>query len=1233
MAKVTPKNLPTRNHCASINGDVLANIIEQYMKSINESKLPDVDNAYKSAILLHLESYKEKMIREYESLISTKTCNILPLEDPHYPTLASDTEKDIFLLPLEDPHPTLTSDAEKNTLLGVHLDCYKLKYDELKRECEKFQDILGECNIKSQFKTVTDKLFINLRLKNYSISLELCRKIFQEEFWNKDILKNKFEGIKNSYLLKAKGPARHYVLDSQIKFIPGPPSVSIKPLSYNCLRLMWKAPSENAAAVSQYEIILTDSHTNKKSYILLSKEDQSETFNNLYANREYQFIIRGISTNNNCKGIMAQASHRVKAECPKKPAKPEVKIVDDPITDNTVKVSFTRPTHDDCCGSEVSKVELKITEKLQEDLVLRHDEMQFTDSSSPLFLLQLQRTISLPANAKSILFQVRFSNSVGSSDWSSPSKKKVSQFVPGPPKNVRSSVNSTAINLEWDEPMTFACSCDSYFVEIDQNGRKKVNDSSAIFYNLQPDTEFEIKVWSANMRGVLSEEVKLNVRTNKDVPSIPDKLSVKFISNENNRVELSGKLPKDNGSSLKEYKIQICPGNKIYAKILNEESADIMQEIIDLDELDLPIDNYKQEINFKVCYCNEIGHSDWSDGTALQCKDMVPLEVDNLLMHTSEPCTIKLEWDSQKLYRAVLREYLIEYVDESELIAHTQHVEPQDNNQTVIEKCKPNTNYKIIVWSVGYCDRRRGTKETIKTKSIPPNKPSYPDISFDENIQKVNVIVKTPTLEESNWSTASKFHLLVKSDCFKEEFDYVFETHEREQSKSVELNHGNKCTYYSFATSIENEAGRSEWSDSREVHVSRFLPGKPQEVKFDVSSTTVNVEWEEPLIFPKAVDYYEVIIEGPSNISIEPKCPLKCDQPIAKFQNLLPASKYTFTITVINTSGLRNEVKSEIETEKAPPEKPKCSFIPQNNELKITVMMPKCNGDPINGVYVKIDHFLSTLTGKSIPYILPHKSCPYVEEYHFKDIKPENEMNDVILELPNCPYNGNGELSYKIQVGCYNSKGCSQLSDSYNFPAKKLIPGFIKLNARGINKNSVYISWGPPDKYCYSAYYYRMFMQEKDSKFLFCDVQNCQVLISGLRSDTEYVFLVSAVNKEDKRGELSGKAIISTEVSKKKAAVAASIGAATVGTIGGPVTAVVATVKEIVKRVDSEEKAIPIVLGVSTLFSPVTGLFGAPLWGVWAGREAYRNVMKGSGTEIDKDTMKIDYNEFKEVPL
>ena len=187
-----------------VNADMLITVIKHYLASINDMKLPNIENAYVEATKLHLKNLADELIEIYHY---ERDSLEMPLEDPHYPALPIESEK-----------------SHSGTILDFHFKYYSPKLEEFCLEFDKYNsptEAQEEDNFFYQFKKRVHEILQKSRDENCLKSKELCEDImnkllFVEKIRNVDTLHHKYSS-------EAKGPLKDEVFKKHIKAIPGIP--------------------------------------------------------------------------------------------------------------------------------------------------------------------------------------------------------------------------------------------------------------------------------------------------------------------------------------------------------------------------------------------------------------------------------------------------------------------------------------------------------------------------------------------------------------------------------------------------------------------------------------------------------------------------------------------------------------------------------------------------------------------------------------------------------------------------------------------------------------------------------------------------------------------------------------------------------------------------------------------------------------------------------------------------
>ena len=1209
-----------------VNANMLITVIKQYLASINDMRLPNIENAYFEATKLHLKNLADELVQKYHSEMGALE---MPLEDFHYPALPIESEE-----------------SHSGTILDFHFKYYLPKLKDFSLEFGKYNsptEAQGEDNFLYQFKKRVHEILQKLRDENRLKSKELCEDImnkllFVEKIRNVDTLHHKYNS-------EAKGPLKDEVFKKHIKAIPGiSHDVKFIQSKSTSLHLTWKKPLINAEEVERYEICFHQKDESFTRQFSVSGDTLEKIFSPLQPKTCYNIKIWAISKHG-LHGECVEQTGITSADKPKHPSKPE--IIYDDFTFNQFHVKMPMPPDKDNHGSPLKQARFCVT--TSSGIPLCEENVDIKTFKSSQMICATLNIKEDPSNSSEYIVKAQVFNDLGASDWSDSNSLSCAHLTPGAPYNQKLFKTSSVLTVKWDKPKLFIRSLSHYYADINGANGIKVKLQQAIFSDLKPNTSYTIKVWAVNNYGYSSEPLTIDCKTLSSVPMTPKKPTIEFIPKKYNRINVSFDAPECFGEKLTKAELSIYPKTRqdspfILTLPIDMSKKPAISSVFDLDQCNFDSGNLICKVNVS----NSIGPSEWSEPFVMKSTDLYP---ESPKINNSDPENkfgdglLKIKWHAPVKFKSILDHYEVSLKCERDPNEHVLFVKKDDISYT-FHDIHPNTLYHIQVNAVSESDKKRGVTFDATSKALPPKVPGIPSVNFDpdttdDETQYVKVTIKSPTLKECNWSPATHMKLIVTSDYTVKEIPHDdFDMEQRERVLRVALNH-EECTYYSFKVQFFNEGGWSDYSKEAKLHISELIPKIPQVVKFDPTSTEVVVTWNESNKYPETVKHYKVTLK---NEDTDMSCTCYRTNRIAKFDNLLPGTEYEITIIPVSDGACRESKPHKVSTSIAPPNKPQLehielylSLVDANattgselaNEIDAIITKPElkdCNGEMVNKISIKIEPCLILVKENN------EERHTWKMDSSLPQALADGEQNlfkAIQFNLPNCSVvediNDNPDLKlyYKLRFKFLNIAGSSELSDLYVIPGGILIPGNPqKFEMEGIGSDVMKLTWGRPIHNFYSVmdYEIRIIDPKKKGfyKHFFVPRNQTAAIISKLDTNTEYKFSIQSRNyvKESFYDEKKSLSLQESTKHHKALNLTASISAGIIGGVGFPITAMVYATK---KAFRSSTKPGPFVL-----LPPVAGY--------WTAKEVYTSMSEEGTTQAVKNEYQVNYKDLKETP-
>lgn len=193
---------------------------------------------------------------------------------------------------------------------------------------------------------------------------------------------------------------------------------------------------------------------------------------------------------------------RFKTGPPSKPKKPKIKV----LSPTKVSITTTRPSKNEERGSAVTHCKVEYTPKMNgNDLTWNNLKFSIKQQKEPDVKFDIGSLIA----DTTYHFRIKMINDSGESASSDPVDVITTQFIPGPPHNLRISTKrtSTTIKLRWEKPTRNPQAALKYNVQMRRKKKHEwihhatVYKKSAKITSLKTDTKYCFRVETVNNKG------------------------------------------------------------------------------------------------------------------------------------------------------------------------------------------------------------------------------------------------------------------------------------------------------------------------------------------------------------------------------------------------------------------------------------------------------------------------------------------------------------------------------------------------------------------------------------------------------------------------------------------------------------------------------------------------------------------------------------------------------------
>ena len=1102
--------------CSKVDGILLSQLLRHHVEALNmPDALPNLELSWQSAIKYKVAQISASLQEAYEQEMRKELEDKLPIEEGSMD---------------ESPPPI------QPTLFSIHLSIFNEKYAMFKDEVNKLlsggisalnklkQQLLQDFRnyifiVDGEHITPGTKLYAFIE-KNMQTSREQCSEVFDNEYNIQMKSEIDLKQLEASYLKKAIGPAKEYVLKSRMRVIPTAPLNLIESeKGCNHVAISWDNPTSDPQYITEYELVLAHAGQNDWKTVKLPKDTQKPAkVSDLAYNTLYDLRLR--ACNDRRKGEFSELLKvKTNAGKPEKPEKPDIQLSEDHPT--KARIIAQRLSKEKQNGADIDKIAVGSSLETSNEwtwkdcVVIPGDEPIKTEIELP----------STPMECKSIKYKIKMINIGGESEASEVVMLKTSELYPGEPQELSCLSNPEKREgiVSWSAPSINPSSASSYRLEYKKEHgtwiKHQVEDNDIVtrqmIPNLEPATLYHVRVRAKNYshKGKWSE---ITITTGACKPNKPMKPLIKTDPVDHEKVIISvQRLPKneENGSPVLNIIAEKCRGeSKEWVS-----KAYPLSDINQMTEVKMDLDNATDLTTyyFRVRMENEIGLSEPSDVVELKTAELFPGPPDKLNCRSvPEKKEGIISWSAPSINPSSALSYQLKY--KKGVSGDWKSCELDNDKKQVVINVEPATLYNIRVRALNSIHEGRWRKAEFITKAWKPNKPMKPTIETDPtNCLQVILSVQMLSKNEENGSTVSKIIVQRSTEDSKEWVELPeHETADGKQDMRIktDLESATKDTTFYFRVAMRNDVGVSEPSDAVTIHSSKLYPGPPKSL--DCSScpekAAAFVSWSAPTINPASVASYQLQynMQGESGDWI--KCQLDDASTKRTILNLERATQYCIRVRALNSShqGKWKEKCLTIKPWKPNmPMKPTIEIDPEDYRKGIlSIQLLKKSEE--NGSAV------STIIVESCKLAVPREWIPI--EY---PLSRSGEKEIIKVELENVTE----ETTYYYRVLMKNDAGSSEPSPECELKSSEMIPDHpcqFYAPKEMITSNNVTLVWNEPVHNPKSVHYYRIDTRQKETdnwvSHASAKSSYKSFRIEKLSPKTTFHFRVIAYNKFDK---------------------------------------------------------------------------------------------------------------------
>ena len=931
-----------------------------------------------------------------------------------------------------------------------------------------------------------------------------------------------------------------------------PENIEVVDVTSNQIKLEWHLPSVNPASVTHFAIMYKKSGGKFKPE---EKLDQPYYYaSKLLPGTEYVFAIS--CRNEKHSGEWCNFPIKTMPGPPDPPEKPRLYKAPD-LDKNRIEyyVTFKKLSSENENGSPVSRILVESSNDAESaKWVPQHHPVSRQDEVIKVPIGPYVKR----SDVKFFYYRACFENEAGRSEYSDILHISVMDLCPPAPENFHvAQTFARRVRLEWNRPTYNPHSVMHYKVMMADNYRNRnqwinpvtVTDQFQIYDNLLPAQSYRFRAASCNSEfpagGEWCEEVL--VTTKADKPSRPCKPDVRSELDEKGKIRCLLMVTmlseeQENGSPVE--KIIIESKRREVSRYDIKEYIACRSNVVEL-LIRPPNATETFTIQYRVRMKNQAGSSEPSDVRELESAQMIPgppknlaADKDNILFNK-----IVLSWEEPDINPKSVEYYIIQrkfksQADETDISFSHEWLDIRKCDITDVTKASitdltPNTEYQFRIISFNKDGRKCRQCSNILNTRTSPCKPQRPDSSSIVLIVK-NQFLATVSLHKPPYDeTGSEIQEMSiqrlgehrtpeeSTPNLKNPFIYKI-PNKRAEMIITDIPIGS-ATHY-IRVKLKNSMGYSVYSQPVGVAPENLKPGAPtitNKEKMNPTTDSVVVEWEAPVIHKRAANKYMFVLKKDSDSNWSQ--PIKPDNfehngdsLKATLRNLLPCTQYK--VCVFAANGTVHGDYSE--------------------EISILTKAGKPHAPPAPSIYVKED---PTKANVSFEHKIEHDNGAAIElirvERHTNEnarmlwrlIHEENVQDptsdffnvNIPLESVNLLFDDQPEYRYRVKLK--NKVGESSPSEVVKLPFSDLKPGEVQDVEYEAKAHHVTLRWKTPDFHTAIVNSYAIEEQTSDGENSWKPQQTCEVgtnscTIQNLASNKNYVYRITAISKNDRKG-------------------------------------------------------------------------------------------------------------------
>lgn len=900
--------------------------------------------------------------------------------------------------------------------------------------------------------------------------------------------------------------------------------------AHNNIVFKWKKPEKNSEYILSYRI----QHSNDEKEIRTCSANTfcvelSEKDANLEPKTKYQLQVVGVNSND---GIKALPSDPIILETkPPMPEKPsDFSLVKNGAENITLEWKKPKTNSDYVDFYKINCYQVGASED-ENTCVKKDHEVKTTQQQCTIdgLLPNTMYRFSLQAVSSNRDTEAIYIDSICTTS-----------IVPCPINLRPVTVKATQVELQWEMPehhtnLHYTVEyCEDHQEFDDVLNEQNTSQLNCIIKDLSQNTNYKFRVCSHSEGSTSTKAEPIQVTTHKTVSSNPGtpRLS-RSGSRQPRSIPLEWDTPAENSEYVERYEVLCLSGGK-NSELKGQYTAKLNENYIEFSSL-MPNKSYC----FKVrAHCQNGNVSEFSNKSVLiQTTKPLPI-VHGIKAHSAKNAitdsSITISWichgeeggkvsTSFKVWHTTSTAY-----GDSDWKCSLEKCKLSSGKfSTTIHNLKSGTDYlfKIQAKSVEYNEYGSISDISIpiKTKHVPPGKPQK--IKYTNN--SVSLAWTKPHREAENVKGYAILYCLEKKDPNK---DDNWRTYQKEIDQNetmpvdIQLDFGVWYKFKIVAFFVDGDHSMSEISDLiYQKYPIPSPPGKPRSL--EITQTTVTLEWDKPDLFSDYVKHYKVLMKQSKKGTRARQGELEnqefqhlCTPDFTTLsrsitiQRLLPDTGYYFQIVAVNPDNEVSSIRSdELRTKKPTPSKPGKPYTLRvtHNSVKIGWEKPKTNPELVEYYIVRHrntkDHeWVSHSTQTSIK---SSEQTTSTDGFEITGLSHSSKYYFTVT--PHINQDDYGETSEESEPVTTKS-------------ALPSAPGKPKGEA---NSNSIDLEWEKPKTNYENVSHYEIayFESEDRSKVMWkkTTIRKETIVIDELIPNKEYLFYVTAVTKDNEKGERS----------------------------------------------------------------------------------------------------------------